>query len=344
MSISTQHERLDEIEAQLSPVEWAIVLTEEARKYPSLADFREADKKRPPCEQFYTRGFYSLRDQGHQREYWALRKLLFYVNSTVMSNATSLRLSAELIISRLQTLILQDALGRTARDATLLIEKYKTADADREEHDFLLKELALYPTVTFAEEAADTIPRGPGSQVQCRPLIDCLGQSLMTLSLEVFLHQAVVRAVEEKHFRDHRILFRNVEAGLEQTHKTVEVAVASFNGYLNTRDELSGEKEDRKKEEGLTTSATPDKPESQRYITIDTVDPECENLVNTIAAGWVDQAVEVPILTTPDTIPQLQGYRDHHSGRDRVQHRRRSLSRELLSEAGVPEGDNPAGD
>jgi hypothetical protein len=56
----------------------------------------------------------------------ALKKLIFKASEMIKSKAKIIRLKTDLKLSTLQTLILQDAIGRTARKAAEWAKHYKT--------------------------------------------------------------------------------------------------------------------------------------------------------------------------------------------------------------------------
>jgi hypothetical protein len=228
--------------------------------------------------------------------------LFFDVNEIITIKITSLGLSAALILSRLQTLVLQDCFGRTARTATTQIEKCKTADVEEEERQVMLKELALYPMLSFADEADDAVPLGLGPQVGFRSLIEGLADDLTTLVLEVFVQESAVRAIEQKYFRNHRILYQDVEAKLAETVKTAEAAVATFNEYLKTRCDLYTESEDQEDEEDA------DRPETRLSIDVATVQNSGKKLVDSIAGEWAKQAREIALTESLAGTGYQEGY------------------------------------
>jgi hypothetical protein len=107
------------------------------------------------------------------------------------------------------------------RGFTRSSNKLKHGVEEEEERQVMLKELALYPMVSFSDDA---VP-----QVGFRSLIEGLADDLTTLVLEVLVQESAVRAIEQKYFRNHRILYQDVEARLVETVKTSEAVVATFN-------------------------------------------------------------------------------------------------------------------
>jgi len=185
MTKATTTKRLGEIEANLTPKEWAIMLADEVRKYPTFDDAIKAELKTTPDKAItQQKPFRALMAQAEERhpgkkpedmaaynqlsgklwtDFTTLRNIIFQVNKNVTERLEVYGLKAALKMSTLQTLILQDAFGRTARKAALWVEEYKTADKDEEENrQIMLQELAAYMDVSFAEKAADSLPLGRG--------------------------------------------------------------------------------------------------------------------------------------------------------------------------------------
>jgi hypothetical protein len=345
MPTSTKQKRLDKIELQLSPREWAIRMADEARKYPSDTDFAKAFAKRTYREWPITKPFYALIEQTEERypgknwediqarnklgrklrtEFHFFATLFFVVNEAIAGKIGSLGLKATLNLSRLRTLILRDAFGRTASRAALWIEECKTADTDgEEERQMMLKELASYQNVSLAEEPSDTVPFRTGLHVRFRSLIKFRADDLTMLILDVFSYKAAVRAIEKKYFDGHLILSRHVEAKLEETIRLVEGAVATFNEYLRTRSELCKENGDQEDQEDGSTSATPDEREGQLSIDIDAIQKYAGTLIEVIASEWAKGAKESAVAVV---------YRREETGRDEpyaVQSLRRKLGMKL---------------
>ena len=69
----------------------------------------------------------------------------------------------------------------------------------------------------------------------------------IALTPDVFAHRAAVQAVQEQHFDGHPILYRDVEAGLDETVETVEDLIAAA---------MRGEREDHLATDCETIHAT----------------------------------------------------------------------------------------
>ena len=315
MTKTTAKKRLDEIEAQLTSKEWAIRLADEIRKYPSIDEAIKASLKVPNEEAILgDKPYQALSRQAEERhpgrkpedmaaynklaeklwtEYDTLRHVIFKINIRIMERLEVYGLKAALKLSTLQTVILQDAFGRTAGKAALWVEEYKTADEDEEENrQIMLKELAAYTDVSFAETLTDSLPLGPGIRLRVPSVIEEWVQDTVRLIADVFSRQAAVKIIQDKYFDGHDILFRDTEAKLEETLKTIEGGVATFNEYLMTRELLFKTEWDQEdQEEGLST-AIPGEREGQLTIDLEAVKTKAKGLVKALADKWIKEAKE----------------------------------------------------
>jgi hypothetical protein len=313
MTKATIKKRLDEAEARLTPREWAIRLADEIRKYPSMDEAIKASLKVPNEEAILgDRPYQALAKQAEERhpgnrpdqmaafnklseklwtEYQTLRNLAIQINSAVMERLEVFGLKAALKLSTLQTVILQDAFGRTASKAALWIEEYKTADEDEEENrQIMRKELSAYTDVSFAEKLTDSLPLGPDIRLRVPSIIEEWVQDTVRLIAEVFSRRAAVKIIQDKFFDGHDILFRDTETKLEETMKTIEEGVATFNEYLMTRELLfKTEWDEEDEEEGLST-AIPGEREGQLAIDLEAVKTKSKGLVKALVNKWIKDA------------------------------------------------------
>ena len=112
------------------------------------------------------------------------------------------------------------------------------------------------------------------------------------LDLLLVVRRAAVQAVQDQHFDGHPILFRDVEAGLAETIKTLEDGIATFNAYLKTRAELfKGEWEVDEEENDGIASAIPGEREGRLTIDIDAIRAGVKKLqAGLIADEWIKTA------------------------------------------------------
>lgn len=338
MTTTTTKKRLGEIEAKLTPKEWAIMLAAEIRKYPSFDDAIKAELKIPPEEaitqQKPFKAFMEQAEKSHpgrkpedmdaynqlSRKLWTdfttLRTILFQSNINVMERLEVYGLKAALKMSTLQTLILQDAFGRTAKKAALWVEEYKTADKDEEENrQIMLQELAAYTDVSFAERAADSLPLGPGLRMRFPSPIEEWVQDIIELIVNVYSRMAAVQIIQDKYFDGHAILDREAEAKLEETLKTIEDGAVTFNEYLKTRETLFKVEWDEEDQEDGIASAIPGEREGQLSINLEAIKQRAKGRqVKALADRWIKEAKE----KTLDSMVE---------GKDREQYNARLRSR-----------------
>src|SRR5207245_1838578 len=98
-------------------------------------------------------------------EVYGLLGLITKINQSIANKMEVAGVKAALELSTLETLILQDVFGWIASQVAPCVREYKTADADEEEErQVVLKELAGYVNVSFAEDPSDSLPPGTGDR------------------------------------------------------------------------------------------------------------------------------------------------------------------------------------
>src|ERR1700730_16782361 len=127
MRKSPNHIRLNKIEVELTPKEWAIKLADEIHRYPCEQDFLRAVAKGNYYESPYIKPFFALAKQAEDRhsgqrpenlrarqelsrilrkEYHALKTLINNINSEVQSKTEMIQLKIDALASKLHWLIL----------------------------------------------------------------------------------------------------------------------------------------------------------------------------------------------------------------------------------------------
>jgi len=304
MTISTNMKRLDKVEIQLTPKEWAIRLADEMRKsshteflkkeasafkaFPALQ--KQAEEKYPGTKtediQARKRLYRNL-----QIEFHVLKKLLAKVNEAILNRAEKAGLEAALEISTLQTIIVQDAFGRTARKAAGWIEVYETEGKDEEENrQIMLDELQAYMDVNFGEKVTDSLPIG-NVRIRFPSIIEIWVKDAVQLIEDVYRHQAAVQIVQDKHFDGHPILDLGIESGLKNSILAVEDAVETFNEYLDVRARLfKADWEDEEENEGGYVTAIPGEREGTLKINLEKIKAESVRGGKKLAEEWAKEA------------------------------------------------------
>lgn len=260
MTKSAQEKRLDKIEIELTPKEWAIRLIDEIRSYPSEKDFLKAITTRTYHESPYWQPFYALAEQAEDRfpgskpqaiskrneldqklrmEFHALKILITFVNETIKSKTEIYRLKADAFVTQLRHLILQDAFLRTTEGAIVWAKQCYSTDADREAiRKALLNELGAFSKIA-------------GPQARLSSLIDNWADNIAALLVAAQADDRAVHVVGNQYFDGRAILSRDVEDGLKEvTHKILN-AIALFNEYLSTRRNRHGRDGESEHEVGL---------------------------------------------------------------------------------------------
>lgn len=312
MTASSKNKRLDAVEIALTPKEWGIRLADQQRSYPSEIDYVKSLAKL--TYQAVVRPYQALREQAEQRhpgskpedirarqklsqalrtEYLVLRLLIGGVHKTLWIQTEVAGLKAALKLARLETIVLQDAFGRTARKAAEWVQGYKTADAGEEEsRQGMLGELAAYTDLDYGEKWADSVPLAGGVRFRLPSVIEDWIAEVVAIAATVFANRAAVRIIQDKYFDGHPILSRNVEADLNDTIKILEDGIATFNAYLKTRAELfKAEWDINEEEDDGIAGAIPGEREGRLTIDIAAIRARAEKIeAKSIAAEWVKEA------------------------------------------------------
>ena len=294
MTTATKSKRLEALEIRLTPKEWAIRLADFIRSFPSQDSFYKSISKDSEKTSPVSRPYFALNDQAKEQhpgkqpedqrsyiklcrslraEYHALKTLILLVNDSVKTKGEVAGLKAALKLARLESIVLQDAFGRTASKAAEWIEEYKTADAAEEENrKGMLEELAAYSDVYYGEKWSDSMTLPGGIRVRFPSVIEDWIAAVAALAVDVYGQLFAVQIVQKEHFDGHPILYQDVEAGLAETIKTLEDGIETFNAYLKTRAELFKEEwaEDEAENDGVST-AIPGEREGRLAIDIDSI-------------------------------------------------------------------------
>ena len=327
MSAPTKHNRLDNIEVQLTPKQWAIRLVDEIRKHPSESHFDRAVARGTTREAPFINPTYNLAEQAERcypgnkppsvnvriqlerklrTEFRALKLLIWKANGNISRNAEINGLKAALKLLTLQILIKQDAFGRTATKAATFIEEYKTSDDEERERYVILNELADYADMSLAERSSHGLPQ-TASRTQFSSLIECWVQEFIRLIVDVFAQKGAVHAVQHEQFDGQPMLFREVEAALDETIKTMEDTVLIFNEYLKATPSLSRAEWDQGNGDGIAF-AIPDSGEGYRTIDIQAVQRLTTDWAVAIADRWVEEAQDTAFAVNLEETGEHESY------------------------------------
>jgi hypothetical protein len=241
MPKSRNHIRLDKIEVQLTPKEWAIKLVDEIRRYPSKPEFLRAVAKRSYRESPYVKPFFALTAQAEdrhpgktsediraaqqlsndlRREYQALKSLINMANDELRTRTEQSRQKGSALASQLNQLIRQDVFAQTSETAAAWIVRRKTTGAEEKERQSILEELA-------------NVARAAGSRSLLFSLANDWADDAAVLLMEMFSLEAAVRELQKNYFDGHAILSPSVEHALETTIQLVSAVVGTFNRYVS---------------------------------------------------------------------------------------------------------------
>jgi len=305
MTTSSKIKRLENVEINLTPKEWAIRLADESRKKdfgPKSAmkffdDFDPFGMLEKQAEQEHPGNkpeAISAR-RKHLRELWtefhALKMLLAKINRTIAERTERAGMEAALKISTLQTVILQDAFGRTARKATGWIKQIEPEDKDEKENiDVMLAELDAYAGIDFGEKYSDSIRIGD-MKLRFPTIIENWIKEAVRLIRDVYAHETAVRMIQDQHFDGHPIMIPEVETGLKRAIQAIEDAAVSFNDYLKIRMTLfKAEWDYEEKHDGGIATAIPGEREGSLTINLEKIKAEAIPFAKLLAKGWAKDA------------------------------------------------------
>lgn len=320
MTTSKSHKkRLDDIEAKLTPKEWAIKLAAAGRTHPTEMESWSAMAKNAATlrESPFFKAFWALIDQAEERfpctsktndknradrlalgrklttEFHALKILIAKVNDMIRADARYDGVVATLHLSMLAALLFQDSVGRTTRKAAEWIEEYKPADAAEEaSRQGMLKELSVYTKADMGETFADSMPLGPDIRLRFKSKLETWVDAQKTMIAHVYAHKHAVKIIQDKYFDGHPILYRDVEAQLADTMKTLEEGVNYLHEDLKQRAKLFKKEWDEDEKEDGIAGAIPG--EREGHLTIDiktiTTGKDCRSHAEGLAEVWVTES------------------------------------------------------
>ena len=303
MTATSKIKRLDKVEIQLTPKEWAIWMSDEIRKSgnaeflkkledrdPYGALSKQAEEKYPGKKPEDISARNKLRREL-ATEFHTLKKLAGTVNEIIQKRAEKAGLEAALKISTLQTVILQDAFGRTAKKAAGWIEILEAQDKDEEENrQVILEELRAYMDVDFGEKFSDSIHIGD-MKLRFPSVIENWIKEAVQLIRDIYGHQAAVQIIQDTQFDGHLILIKEIEFGLKKAILSVEDSVGSFNEYLDIRAKLfKAEWEEEEEHEGGLVSAIPGEREGALKIDLEKIKAESVRVGKELAKTWTTDA------------------------------------------------------
>jgi len=275
MNDAKNSKRLDKIELQLTPKQWAIRLADEMRRCVSQDDFLKAIGKGTYRQSPFTKPFYTLAQQAQEHwpesspenirrrekldrelraEFQARKTLIINVNTTIKVKAETNRLKAALQLSKLHGLNLQDAIAHAG--------------------------------------VAETLSTSPGSPTRRRliSLLEDWADDSANLLMETIPYKIAVQTIQKDFFESHPILYKDNEIALEIAIRTVRDSIAAFNEYLKVRSELSNRESAHRQPKADVANVMPFDRESSLPVDIEAVEKRAEMLVNFIVQQWVKNA------------------------------------------------------
>lgn len=254
--LSSKQNRMDGIQDQLTPKDWAMWLADEIRRYPSFFDFFSAVAQGTFQQAAPFLPFFRLRRQASLRhrdwikegangerklsrklrtEFLALKTLIFEINQTIVLKVAHSGLRTAQ--AELDALLQRYAFGLTASRASRWIIRDGTPDGEEGEQRLkMLEELGEYAQVIFLERPSES----PSSESPyCfASLVEGWGNGFSALMFDVFGHQAAVQVTEKRYFDGHPILARDIEEELANAIEVMRALAARFNGFVMASNKL----------------------------------------------------------------------------------------------------------
>jgi hypothetical protein len=249
MSTATTKKRLENIEENLTPKEWAIRFADERRKNPSTDAFLRAhiDSGLRTIDRAHEKLVQQAeaRHPGRnstaalradikrtQVEFSTLKYLLFKVNVAVETRVELGRTEVNLKVQALELMCLRDMFGSTAsKVAQWIANQARIQRAEDGTYQPLLNELATYTQVG----------EGGGFCSMATPWVN----AMQGLALDLLNHKAAVVMIQNAYFGGHSVLSLDTEARLDTITNTVREIADHYNLYLTLRSEpVSGHRID----------------------------------------------------------------------------------------------------
>jgi len=285
MNQSAILKRIENVETQLTPKEWAVRLADTIRNFPSEDEFHDSILGYASADETpFMKPFFALKKQAEKRqpgntpddedtqnrmsrklraEYQALKLLIFQCNEKMTHKADIWRLRASLQLSNMMILALQDIVE---------MQGVKINGKDIAEHkgDF-----------GFSSITEDWRPK------------------TLKLIAEFFLFDAVVKAIQDKYFDGHSILFRDLEDRLSAIKAMIDHVIVTFNDYLKALEgKIIIQTQKEKGEIG-------DKAESLKLLTLDSEKTKKHFDQKSILAGAEAWAKDAKDKATVDIIDEM---------------------------------------
>jgi hypothetical protein len=268
MTNDAKSKRLDKIELQLTPKQWAIRLADEMRRYASEEDFLKAILKGTYLQSQFRIAFFALAQQAKLRwpediqkeeklnrklrmEFQALMMLMNNINRRIQIDAETNRLKGALQLSKLQTLILKNSLAYTG-----LVETSSSSQA----------------------------------RLHLLPLLEDWADDSAKLLMEEIAYKNAVQIIQESYLESHAFLYSDNEIAFETAMRAVRDAIAQFNEYLKVKAILSSQESDRQQQDADMANDMLLERERSLTINIDNIEKCAENLVDLIVQMWVKEA------------------------------------------------------
>ena len=265
MSVSAQVKRIEALERQMSPTDWAVWVVDEARRHESREHFYRVIVAMPMDASPFMRPKLALEEQAkgvgpgrsadaderrhavHSRllvDFQSRLRLLIEANAAVQDMMAFTAAEIAAVRAEVHVLALRQEI------APLIASRNGEPRGDRPDN---AHPADAGPLGVAGAEARDLQPiswQQPSltslrPRVLISPDVETVCQHAVVISQRVVGFQAAAEIVQSQCFRNHPILYRDVEAALSSLAQAATDAISHFNGYVTAsvrqiREELAG--------------------------------------------------------------------------------------------------------
>lgn len=238
---SPTENRIDLLERELTPKQWAIRLANAMRSFPTSSEFNHAASRLPWRDSPLGKPFFRIGEQADQstrgrseqkekankahliQERWAeytiLRDLIYDANGAIVDRALFSASQAQNNLAILHIRLTEHGVGITALRASEWLASHRSSDAADDEDRIDILRLLRSEAGLFQEKTAEEMLE------RAHELI----KATMPFLWDLYGYAAAIQILQEKYFDGHLILSRDVEALLDEALQRTEIALSRTN-------------------------------------------------------------------------------------------------------------------
>ena len=299
MDKDAKSKRLDKIEIQLTPKQWAINLAVEMRRYASQEEFLKAIAKGTYRQSPFTKPFYALAQQAEER--WPGQNQEHWCRQVELGRKLRAeeRWPGQNQEHRCRQVELDRKLRAEFHALKMLINDTNSTIKSKAETNKLKAKVQLSTIRMFILEdalvpagVAETTSGSSGDRARALHVsqLEDWADVSAKLLMDTTADNAVVQTIQKNYFDTHPILFKDNEIEFENAIRMVREAIATFNEYLKARANLYNREPGQKQHKAEVANVMLFERESKLPIDIEVVEKSAEIFVDIIAQQWVKHA------------------------------------------------------